>query len=72
MLLTSLVSYKNTLGRLKAMRTEIEHLQLLSERVKVKIQKDFQKWWSQEATNPQVTDLSPIYVHFIPLELVLL
>uniref|UniRef100_A0A3Q2G551 Kinesin family member 6 n=1 Tax=Cyprinodon variegatus TaxID=28743 RepID=A0A3Q2G551_CYPVA len=71
-LLTSLVSYKNTLGRLKAMRTEIEHLQLLSERVKVKIQKDFQKWWSQEATNPQVTDLSPIYVHFIPLELVLL
>ncbi|MEQ2182034.1 hypothetical protein GOODEAATRI_017866, partial [Goodea atripinnis] len=47
------VTYKNTIDRLKALRTEIEHLQLLLERVKVKIQKDFQKWWSQEASNLQ-------------------
>ncbi|XP_068195079.1 kinesin-like protein KIF6 [Antennarius striatus] len=42
-------TYKSTVGRLKALRTEIEHLQLLLERAKVKLQKDFQKLWSQEA-----------------------
>uniref|UniRef100_A0A3Q2ZM31 Kinesin family member 6 n=1 Tax=Kryptolebias marmoratus TaxID=37003 RepID=A0A3Q2ZM31_KRYMA len=50
-------AYKNTIGRLKALKTEIEHLQLLLERVKVKIQKDFQKWWSQEASNLQESEL---------------
>uniref|UniRef100_A0A8C8A2Y9 Kinesin family member 6 n=1 Tax=Oryzias sinensis TaxID=183150 RepID=A0A8C8A2Y9_9TELE len=49
-LLMSCVSYKSAIGRLKALSTEIEHLQLLLERVKVKIQKDFQKWWTQEAS----------------------
>ncbi|XP_028422458.1 kinesin-like protein KIF6 isoform X5 [Perca flavescens] len=48
-------AYKSTIDRLKALATEIEHLQLLSERVKVKIQKDFQKWWSQEASSTQDT-----------------
>lgn len=56
LLLMSLVSYKSTVGRLKALRTEIEHLQLLLERAKVKFQKDFHKWWSQEASSDQVTD----------------
>uniref|UniRef100_A0A087XRW3 Kinesin family member 6 n=1 Tax=Poecilia formosa TaxID=48698 RepID=A0A087XRW3_POEFO len=51
------VTYNSNLGRLKALRTEIEHLQLLMDRVKVKIQKDFLKWWSQEALNLQVTGL---------------
>ncbi|XP_051249392.1 kinesin-like protein KIF6 isoform X1 [Dicentrarchus labrax] len=41
-------AYKSTIGCLKALRTEIEHLQLLLERAKVKLQKDFHKWWSQE------------------------
>ncbi|XP_037550496.1 kinesin-like protein KIF6 [Nematolebias whitei] len=50
-------AYKNTIGCLKALKTEIEHLQLLLERVKVKIQKDFQKWWSQEASNLQESEL---------------
>lgn len=54
-LLMSCVSYKSAIGRLKALSTEIEHLQLLLERVKVKIQKDFQKWWTQEASSLQVT-----------------
>lgn len=69
-LLISLVSYKNSIGRLKALRTEIEHLQLLLERVKVKIQKDFQKWWSQEASNLQVIDPFSIFVtiqHAVPI-----
>lgn len=63
MLPISPVSYKNTIGGLKALKTEIEHLQLLLERVKVKIQKDFQKWWSQEASNLQVTDLTSTTPH---------
>lgn len=61
-LLISPVSYKSTVGRLKALRTEIEHLQLLLERAKVKLQKDFHKWWSQEASSTQVTDLTSLYL----------
>uniref|UniRef100_A0A671UE48 Kinesin family member 6 n=1 Tax=Sparus aurata TaxID=8175 RepID=A0A671UE48_SPAAU len=49
--------YKTTIGRLKVLRTEIEHLQLLLERAKVKLQKDFQKWWSQEASSVQESEL---------------
>uniref|UniRef100_A0A1A8LZF5 Kinesin family member 6 n=1 Tax=Nothobranchius pienaari TaxID=704102 RepID=A0A1A8LZF5_9TELE len=49
-------AYKSSVGRLKALRTETEHLHLLLERVKVKIQKDFQKWWSQETCNLQDCD----------------
>ncbi len=56
------VSYKSTTGRLKALRTEIEHLQLLLERAKVKLQRDFQKWWSQEASSVQVTDLAFLHL----------
>ncbi|XP_058470449.1 kinesin-like protein KIF6 [Solea solea] len=49
-------TYKSIVGRLKALRTEIEHLQLLLERVKVKLQKDFHKWWSREASSDQDPD----------------
>ncbi|XP_029900557.1 kinesin-like protein KIF6 [Myripristis murdjan] len=49
-------TYKSTFGCLKVLRTEIEHLQLLLERAKVKLQKDFQDWWSQEASNLQVSE----------------
>ncbi|XP_036398153.1 kinesin-like protein KIF6 [Megalops cyprinoides] len=49
-------SYKSTFGRLKALKTEIEHLQLLLERAKVKLQRDFQEWWSQESARLQTAD----------------
>nr|XP_019940257.1 PREDICTED: kinesin-like protein KIF6 [Paralichthys olivaceus] len=52
-------AYKSIIGRLKALRTEIEHLQLLLERAKVKLQKDFHKWWSQEASSVQESDSGP-------------
>ncbi|XP_077477670.1 kinesin-like protein KIF6 isoform X2 [Stigmatopora argus] len=42
------IRYKSTAGRLKALRTEIEHLQLLLERAKVKLQRDFQKHWKPQ------------------------
>ncbi|KAK5857101.1 hypothetical protein PBY51_010367 [Eleginops maclovinus] len=48
--------YKSTIGRLKALRTEIEHLQLLLERAKVKLQKDFHQWWSREASSVQESE----------------
>ncbi|XP_023649404.1 kinesin-like protein KIF6 isoform X4 [Paramormyrops kingsleyae] len=41
-------SYKTTFSRLKGLKTEIEHLQLLLERAKVKLQRDFSQWWARE------------------------
>ncbi|XP_049453113.1 kinesin-like protein KIF6 isoform X2 [Epinephelus fuscoguttatus] len=49
-------AYNSAIGRLKELRTEIEHLQLLLERAKVKLQRDFQKWWSQEASSVQESE----------------
>ncbi|KAK1792914.1 hypothetical protein P4O66_001640 [Electrophorus voltai] len=46
--------YKSTFGRLKGLKTEIEHLQHLLQRSKIKLKRDFQDWWSQEATRLQV------------------
>ncbi|XP_068795656.1 kinesin-like protein KIF6 isoform X1 [Struthio camelus] len=46
-------SYKTMFNRLKGLKVEIEHLQLLMEKAKVKLQKDFEVWWSEEATKLQ-------------------
>ncbi|XP_067841264.1 kinesin-like protein KIF6 isoform X3 [Heptranchias perlo] len=46
-------SYKMTFNRLKGLKTEIEHLQHLLEKVKVMMQKDFEAWWSNEAVRLQ-------------------
>ncbi|XP_064301537.1 kinesin-like protein KIF6 [Phalacrocorax carbo] len=46
-------SYKTMFNRLKGLKIEIEHLQLLMEKVKVKLQKDFEVWWSEETINLQ-------------------
>ncbi|XP_060225625.1 kinesin-like protein KIF6 isoform X3 [Meriones unguiculatus] len=43
--------YKMTFTRLKALKVEIEHLQLLMDKAKVKLQKEFEAWWAEEATN---------------------
>lgn len=40
--------------RLKALKVEIEHLQLLMDKAKVKLQKEFEAWWAEEATSLQV------------------
>ncbi|KAM8945378.1 kinesin-like protein KIF6 [Pelodytes ibericus] len=47
--------YKTLFSRLKGLKTEIEHLQLLMEKAKVKLQKDFEEWWSEEEANLQVS-----------------
>ncbi|XP_059033843.1 kinesin-like protein KIF6 isoform X4 [Mustela lutreola] len=46
--------YKIMFMRLKALKVEIEHLQLLMDKAKVKLQKEFEAWWTEEATNLQV------------------
>lgn len=50
--------YKTTFMRLKALKVEIEHLQLLMDKAKVKLQKEFEVWWAEEATNLQVNSLA--------------
>nr|XP_045013560.1 kinesin-like protein KIF6 isoform X2 [Jaculus jaculus] len=45
--------YKTMFTRLKALKVEIEHLQLLMDRAKVKVQKEFEAWWAEEATSLQ-------------------
>ncbi|KFP30477.1 Kinesin-like KIF6, partial [Colius striatus] len=47
-------SYKTMFNRLKVLKVEIEHLQLLMEKAKMKLQKDFEIWWSEEVINLQV------------------
>ncbi|KAF6364617.1 kinesin family member 6 [Rhinolophus ferrumequinum] len=46
--------YKTMFIRLKALKVEIEHLQLLMDKAKVKLQKEFEAWWAEEATSLQV------------------
>ncbi|NXJ76659.1 KIF6 protein, partial [Trogon melanurus] len=47
------ISYKTKFNRLKELKVEIEHLQLLMEKVKMKLHKEFEVWWSEEAINLQ-------------------
>ncbi|XP_037002076.2 kinesin-like protein KIF6 [Artibeus jamaicensis] len=46
--------YKVMFTRLKALKVEIEHLQLLMDKAKVKLQKEFEAWWTKEASRLQV------------------
>lgn len=41
--------YKESFTRLRSLKTEIEHLQHLLEKAKVKMQKDFEIWWAEQA-----------------------
>ncbi|NXV58370.1 KIF6 protein, partial [Molothrus ater] len=67
-------SYKTVYSRFKGLKVEIEHLQLLMEKVKMKVQKDFEVWWSEEAKKfqqekPEMVDspntVNPVYPQFI-------
>ncbi|XP_066467721.1 kinesin-like protein KIF6 [Tiliqua scincoides] len=53
------ISYKTMFNRLKGLKIEIEHLQFLMEKAKVKLQRDFEMWWSEEATHLQVQEEKP-------------
>lgn len=48
--------YKDSFTRLRSLKTEIEHLQHLLEKSKVKMQKDFEIWWAEQAAFTQPPD----------------
>ncbi|XP_027732377.1 kinesin-like protein KIF6 isoform X2 [Vombatus ursinus] len=50
-------SYKKMFTHLKGLKVEIEHLQLLMEKAKVKLKKEFEVWWIEEAINLQKKSL---------------
>ncbi|XP_075004025.1 kinesin-like protein KIF6 [Calonectris borealis] len=61
-------SYKTMFNRLKGLKVEIEHLQLLMEKVKMKLQKDFEVWWSEEQEKPEMVsspNTTTVYPQFI-------
>ncbi|XP_065611401.1 kinesin-like protein KIF6 [Cyrtonyx montezumae] len=47
-------SYKTMFNHLKGLKVEIEHLQLLMEKAKLKLQKDFEIWWTEEGKKLQI------------------
>lgn len=49
-----MIRYKESFTQLKSLKTEIEHLQHLLEKAKVKMQKDFEIWWAEQAAFNQV------------------
>ncbi|KAK7483515.1 hypothetical protein BaRGS_00025189 [Batillaria attramentaria] len=53
--------YKETFVQLRTMKTEIEHLQHLLEKAKVKMMKDFEMWWAQQsqANQAQASEQQP-------------
>ena len=53
-----LPSYKDTFNRLRTLKTEIEHLQHLLEKAKVKLMKDFELWWAEQAAQLQVRQVN--------------
>ncbi|KAK2878656.1 hypothetical protein Q8A67_019447 [Cirrhinus molitorella] len=66
-------NYKIKSGCLKGLKTEIEHLQLLHEKLKVKFQKDFENWWTQEGAwlQGQSPGNTRSQSHVIPLSCIL-
>ncbi|XP_063146073.1 kinesin-like protein KIF6 [Candoia aspera] len=54
------ISYKTMFTHLKGLKIEIEHLQLLMEKAKLKLQKDFEAWWSEETTSLQSQEEKPL------------
>ncbi len=50
-----LFRYKTAFSNLRQLKTEIEHLQHLLEKSKVKLMKDFEIWWAEQAAVAQVS-----------------
>jgi len=52
-------------GQLKELKTEIEHMQHLHEKAKLKVQRDFEEWWDQQTAQDKVLNVccySSIYL----------
>ena len=55
-------SFKQMVGDLRHLKTEIEHLQHLLEKAKVKMQKDFEIWWAEQGALNQVTTITRFHL----------
>ena len=62
-------SFKMLYGQLRELKTEIEHIQHLLEKAKVKLQKDFEQWWNQQSSNTKVS-ISTLCIYMYSLSLV--
>uniref|UniRef100_A0A8C0K4R0 Kinesin-like protein n=1 Tax=Canis lupus dingo TaxID=286419 RepID=A0A8C0K4R0_CANLU len=60
------IRYKTMFTHLKALKVEIEHLQLLMDKAKMKLQKEFEAWWTEEATSLQLLNM---HLHSFPVNL---
>ncbi|XP_053407299.1 kinesin-like protein KIF6 [Mercenaria mercenaria] len=54
---TAKIQYKETFNRLRTLKSEIEHLQHLLEKSKVKLMKDFELWWAEQIAISQQEQL---------------
>uniref|UniRef100_A0A8C0B2Y5 Kinesin-like protein n=1 Tax=Buteo japonicus TaxID=224669 RepID=A0A8C0B2Y5_9AVES len=61
---SSHISYKAMFNRVKGLKVEIEHLQLLIEKVKMKLQKDFEVWCVRKARPCQSFGSTSILSYF--------
>lgn len=59
--------YKSSYNNLRVLKTEIEHLQHLLEKSKVKLLKDFELWWAEQEVKAQVSRLK---IHHILIKLI--
>jgi len=60
-------SFKELYGQLKDMKTEIEHVQHLLEKVKVQMQKDFEIWWKQQADKVRIHTYQHLFICAVKL-----
>lgn len=51
-------SFKVVYDQLRALKTEIEHVQHLHEKAKLQIQRSFEQWWHQMVGKKEVGDLA--------------
>ncbi|XP_060788816.1 kinesin-like protein KIF6 [Neoarius graeffei] len=51
-------NYRSTFEHLKGLKPEVDHLRHIHEKLKLKLQKDFQDYWTQEAARPQQNQCS--------------
>ncbi|EDV20258.1 uncharacterized protein TRIADDRAFT_61256 [Trichoplax adhaerens] len=52
--------YKDIFGHLKVLKTEIEHLQHLLDKARLKLQQDFEVWWQKQTQSQGIQQEQPV------------
>ena len=62
---TCINSFKQLYGKLRELKSEIEHIQHLHEKAKMQVQRHFEQWWDEQTGQDKVTKLYvEIDVHY--------